>query len=80
MKVTIHEKPKEQELKFPCLMISDNQQIILALSMRERGNSFYYEAITLDPGETYNKNGDYSEDYIACAFSPFHGSITLEND
>lgn len=78
MKVQINDQKKEEEeLKFPCLMISshvDNKYSIILLANGMAGDSdIYMCGMNL-------RTGEYSSTWIAHSFKPFNGSITLSND
>ena len=72
MKVEV--KNNVSEIKFPCLMISDDKKFIVLFSNMNCGTCIYsIDSIT-------NKIGSYSERWVMSLFVPFDGEITLKND
>jgi len=70
MKIKINNKEQNTEIKFPCLMISKDNGIVL-MTEPEKGtvlNNFP------------NPIGYYSEEWYMPNFKPFNGSITLSNE
>ena len=65
MKVKVKEN-KGKEIKYPCLMLSNVDNKIVLFYAYCKG--------------THLKTGGYSEVWNMNAFTPFNGSITLEND
>jgi hypothetical protein len=65
----------QEEIKFPCLMISNQTGNIVLFSCDKKG-------VVLLRGEnpTLWKIGDYGNDFAMENFKPFKGSITLSND
>ena len=72
MKVEV--KDKVSEIKFPCLMISEDKKFIVLFSNMNCGTCIY----SLD--SIIYEIGSYSEAWIMPLFVPFDGEITLKND
>lgn len=70
MKVEV--KNKVNEVKYPCLMESNLEQIVLFVS-NKIGTLVYV-------GNSTCEVGDYSEQWHMPSFEPFDGEITLKND
>lgn len=72
MKITVENAPSSQEIKFPCLMISEIGQIVLFIDVGI--------GILLQSGESPCPIGDWSKQWYMGGFKPFTGKIVLEND
>ena len=73
MKVTINEKPTQEKAEYPCLKVAtDTGRVVLFTS--ESAGTVVYERIS------YWGMGHYSDKWYKQDFTPFNGSITLEND
>ena len=72
MKVEINNKEQNTEIKFPCLMISENEQTII-LATREKDDVLSGFALK------HNKELHFSKFWARKLFKPFNGSITLSN-
>ena len=70
MKVEINNKEQNNEIKFPCLMISKNGGLVLMTKNK----------VVIVLNNFPNKLGTYSEDWHMENFTPFNGSITLSNE
>ena len=69
MKATISQN---KEIKYPCLMISDDSQTIILFDKFESGMVVSYSE--------HHKLGCYADDWDMKVFKPFTGTITLQND
>ena len=82
MKVEV--KDKVSEIKFPCLMISEDKKFIVLFSNMNCGTCIYSNMncgtciYSLD--SIIYEIGSYSEAWIMPLFVPFDGEITLKND
>lgn len=74
MKVTVTEKENEKDIEFPCLMEYDDYECgrIIILATGKIGN--VYSGIRLT-----QKIGEESKEWTRY-FTPFNGTITLQND
>ena len=74
MKVEINNKEENTEIKFPCLMISDDKStIILATSFKRK--------TAINGLSLKHPDGEIEKDIWAGEFfKPFNGSITLSNE
>jgi hypothetical protein len=73
MKVEINNKEENNEIKFPCLMISDNQKSVI-IATEQCGDRLHGFALK------NNQGLHFSKDWAKSVFKPFNGSITLSND
>jgi hypothetical protein len=74
MKVTVNEKKKEQEVKYPCLMVHTGVALYVLFSAEETGT-----VISSVRGRAWGV-GEHFAGWDMSVFTPFHGSITLENE
>jgi hypothetical protein len=72
MKVTVENAEENQELKFPCLMISKDSKVVLFHS--------FGMGTLLESKLSFKPYGFYSAHWDMGDFKPFHGKITLQND
>lgn len=76
MKITVEEKEKTEELKFPCLMkCTNNNDISFVFGQ----NDYHFHGVYL----TSDINcilGLVSYTMVKEYFKPFHGKIILQND
>ena len=70
MKIEINNKEQNTEIKFPCLMVSKNGNIVIMTKQKE-GFAVKHNS---------EKIGYYSTDWDMSVFKPFTGSITLSNE
>lgn len=75
MKVEIQSKEEKKEIKFPCLMIGKNDEIIMVLKKREHGG---YDGIQLLP--KYEFRYEYATTWSDTYYQPFKGKVTLSNE
>lgn len=61
---------KEKEVKYPCLMINEDMNIIVLFTSRDCG-------VSVNHPDDYLK---YSEHWDTDVFKPFNGTVTLSND
>ena len=78
MKIKIEGNESSAELEFPCLMIADDGDILLATaidlhSVNLKGTIICSKSIT-------SLLGDFRFDWCPSKFRKFTGKITLEND
>lgn len=76
MKITIAEAKKEEELKFPCLMVNEDGTIVLASNFKD---GLFSAFILVSKTDCINA-GEYHRKWDVTFFKPFHGSITLSNE
>lgn len=76
MKVEI--KKKKADLKFPCLMIGDNESILLAIGRSPDG--LLLTGVVLVSPKQYFETGYTSTNFIAGNFHPFDGELIIKND
>ena len=74
MKVEINNKEQNNEIKFPCLMITRAENIYLIQGLSDCGN--YYKGISLKHPSGFC----YSDGWDKEVLTPFNGSITLSNE
>lgn len=73
MKIEINNKEQNKQIKFPCLMISDNQNSII-IATDESVDRFHGFALK------NNQGLHFSKDWAKSVFKPLNGSITLSNE
>ena len=73
MKVTINKNDGNNKAEYPCLKIAVDDDIVLFYDV-SKGVKIS------NPSGSFIGVGEYFEDYHMASFSPFTGSITLEND
>lgn len=75
MKVEVNNTEKNEEIKFPCLIIYKGTNLIILMQEDLSGT-------VLSNGSSGWRNGEYS-DYFGLSLKeikPFKGSVTLSND
>lgn len=70
MKVTVKDSPIGDNVKFPCLMVTNDGYIVWMLKY-ECGVILKHDGWTI---------GDYSENWDMSQFTPFNGTVELSND
>jgi ribosome-associated toxin RatA of RatAB toxin-antitoxin module len=71
MKLEVNNKEQNAEIKYPCLMISDNYECIVLMQKEETGIALKHEN---------QEMGYFSNMWDMSEFKPFNGTITLSND
>ena len=71
MKIEVNNKEQNTEIKFPCLMISDDSQCIVFVTKDEEGIVLIHPRLPI---------GHYSDAWVTNKMKPFNGTITLSND
>jgi len=72
MKVTVKETKAEGEIKYPCLMIYEDGDIVLFESAKK--------GVMFRNNDSGYKVDLYSTCFSTDRFKPFYGTITLGND
>lgn len=72
MKITINDKSEKKEIKYPCLMISKNNNMIVFFESSSNGT-------VLAQGTSNLSIGEGSKSFAMDLFKPFTGTITLQN-
>jgi hypothetical protein len=72
MKIEINNKEQNTDIKFPCLMISDNENTVI-IATEKKSDNLHGFALKSGFGIHFSKDWDMS------VFKPFNGSITLSN-
>lgn len=73
MKVEVNEKEPSNEIKFPCLMKSFFNEEIVLFQSETTGT-------VIQGGKIGRQSGKCYDDWDIRAFTPFNGTITLQND
>jgi len=73
IKVTINKKEVPEKSEYPCLKRSKDGVIVYFNAPREG-------LVVQGIGELYNKPGTYLTVWYEDNFTPFNGTVTLEND
>jgi len=85
VKVVVENKENKVDIDFPLLMIAIDGTIILA----ERRDGIYLSGVVIRPKTNIDKGlyyshvfkiGEYSGCWIFDSFSPFYGTIILNNE
>jgi hypothetical protein len=79
VQVTVNDKTQAKELPFPKLMIR-KADIDYTLIFATQKRDIRLEGLCVATNYLYDTVGDYSDQWIAEAFTDFHGSITLQNE
>lgn len=72
MKITIKNESKPSEIKYPCLMISKSNRVVLFTENRK--------GTVLAGGDYGDTIGKHSDIWFEESFTPFTGTIELSND
>lgn len=73
MKVQVKEKEPNKEIKYPCLMKAESTKMIVLFLDEKKGT-------VVSRGGGLYELGDYLTNWEMEAFTPFNGTITLQND
>lgn len=73
MKVKVYEKEPIKKIKYPCLMKSGDAKIIVLFCDEQKGT-------VVSSKDGLYKLGEYGGDWEMGFFTPFNGTITLQND
>jgi hypothetical protein len=77
MKVTTEETNKEQEIKYPCIMVHKEDPDTIILMVREK-NGAYQGIVLSHPNISYFDKTITS--WFKDMFTPMKGKVILEND
>ena len=77
MKVTTEETNREQEIKYPCIMVHKEDPDIITLMVGEKGGA--YQGIALSH-PSISCWGDTISNWFKDSFIPMKGKVILEND
>ena len=73
MKVTINEKPTQENAEYPCLKAIEGTRTVVLFTAKCKGT-------VIAEDKTNYGLGYHSHGWAEQVFTPFNGSITLEND
>jgi len=73
MKVEVKETEPSKKIKYPCLMKSGDVKIIVFFFDEQKGT-------VVSSKDRLYKLGEYGEDWEMGFFTPFNGTLTLQND
>lgn len=76
MKVTVNEDNKASDVKYPCLMIANDGDILLAT----KEGDVCLTGTVVARGDGASDIGHHCTGWAKSCFKPFNGSITLSND
>jgi len=77
MKVTTEETNKEQEIKYPCIMVNKGDTDITILMVEEKDDA--YQGIALSHPNIYCWDKTITS-WFKDMFTPMKGKVMLEND
>lgn len=72
MQSKIIEEKIEQTVKYPCLMVREDQKLVILFTEK-------YTGIVLNPGTSPYRIGAMSDSFNMNYFKPFNGTIELSN-
>ncbi len=75
----VNNAPKKDVINFPCLMISQDNAIILVSGFDDNKKTYYGTLLHIGDNQIQAPPiGTYGDDWIADSFRLFQGSVTLE--
>lgn len=73
MKSTVTPRDEKQVITYPCLMIAEDGDIVFFIAEGE--------GVVVNIGQkSETRSFEYDRSWIMTKFTPFHGTVTLEND
>jgi hypothetical protein len=74
MRSTLSRDDAETETTYPCLMTGTRSGVVILFHAEGKG------VVVHNKGTGGSSEGYYSEDWYMGSFTPFDGTVTLEND